>query len=65
MVNGVKIIFIIIFIVDNSSTLHTDNTKKYILVLGKGPKNGLDKATIGAEAKYSANIKISSEIKFV
>ena len=33
----------IIFGVDMSSSVHVDNKKKYILVLGGGPRQGLDK----------------------
>lgn len=41
------------FSVDSSSSLHTDNRKKDILVIGKAPTNGLDKAAKAVEAKYS------------
>ena len=44
---------IITFGVDNSSLLNTNNNKKYILVLGEDPTQGLDDTTIAAEAKYS------------
>ena len=43
----------IIFGVDKSSSAHTDNNKKDILVLGEGPTQGLDDTTIMTEAKYS------------
>ena len=33
---------IIIFGVDMSSSVHIDNRKKYILILGKGPTQGLE-----------------------
>ena len=33
---------VIIFCIDMSSLVHVDNKKKVILVLGKGPKQGLD-----------------------
>ena len=36
----------IIFGVDMSSSVHVDNKKKYILVLGGGPRQGLDKKII-------------------
>ena len=45
----------IIFWVDNSSSLHIDNKKKYILVLGEGQTQGLDDTVVMAEAKYSIN----------
>ena len=44
------------FRVKNSSSAHTDNTKKYILVLGEDLTNELDYTTITAEAKYFVNI---------
>lgn len=47
---------IIIFGVDNSSSMHTDNREKDILVLGKNSASRLDNATITAEAKYSVII---------
>ena len=34
-------------------SLHTDNRKKDILVIGKAPTNGLDEAAKALEAKYS------------
>ena len=45
----------IIFGVDMSSSVHVDNKKKYILVLGEGPTQGLDGTTLTAEKKYSIN----------
>ena len=44
---------IVIFRVDNSLSVHTDNNKKDILVLGRGPTQGLDDTKITAEAEYS------------
>ena len=46
---------IIIFGVDNSSSVHVNNKKKKMLVLGKGPTQGLDDATTTTEAKCSIN----------
>ena len=43
---------VIIFGVDNSSSVHIDDKNKIILVLGEGPTQGLDNDTITAEAKY-------------
>ena len=54
----------IIFGVDMSSSLHTDNKKKDILILGKGPTQGLDYTTLTAEAEYSINFS-GSNGKFV
>ena len=38
-----------------SSSVHVDNKKKYILILDKGPRQGLDDTTLTAEKKYSIN----------
>ena len=38
-----------------SSSVHIHNKKKDILILGKGPTQGLDSTTLTAEAKYSVN----------
>ena len=46
---------VIIFGVDNSSSVHIDGRKKNILVLGEGPTQGLGNATITAETKYPIN----------
>ena len=36
-----------------SSSVHVDNMKKDILILGEGPTEGLDGTTLTAEKKYS------------
>ena len=46
---------VIIFGVDMSSSVHIDNKKKDILILGKGPTQGLDDATLTPEAQYLIN----------
>ena len=46
---------VIIFGVDMSSSVHIDNKKKDVLILGKGPQQGLDDTTLTAEAQYSIN----------
>ena len=46
---------IIIFGVDMSSSVHTDNKKKDILILGIGPTQELDDTMLTAEAQYSIN----------
>ena len=51
---------VIIFEVENSSSVHIDN-KKNILVLAEGPTQGLDDASITAEAKYFINFAESGE----
>ena len=43
-----------IFGVDRSSSVHVDNKKKYILILGKGPTQGLEH-TLTAEKMHSIN----------
>ena len=40
---------VIIFGVDVSSSVHVDNKKKYILILGKGPTQGLGEHSLTAE----------------
>ena len=45
---------VIIFGVDMSSSIHIDNKKKDILILGRGPTQGLD-STLTAEKMYSIN----------
>ena len=51
----------IIFGVDMSSSIHVNNKKKYILILGKGPAQGLDGTTLTAEKKYSINFTESNK----
>ena len=45
----------IIFGVDMSSSVHVDNKKKDVLILGKVPTQGLDGKTLTAEKMYSIN----------
>ena len=45
----------IIFGVDMSPSAHIDNKKKDILILGEGPAQGLDDATLTGEEIYSIN----------
>ena len=47
---------VVIFGVDMSFSAHIDNKKKYILVLGKGPTQGLEH-TLTAEKMYSINFR--------
>ena len=44
--------------VDTSCSVHIDNKKKDILVLGKGPTQGLD-STLIAEKMYSINVTLT------
>ena len=46
---------VIIFGADMSSSVHIDNKRKYILILDKGPTQGVDYITLTAEAAYSIN----------
>ena len=45
---------VIIFGVDMSSSVHIDNKRNDILILGKGPTQGLNH-TLAAETQYSVN----------
>ena len=54
---------VLIFGVDMSSSAHIDNKKKDILVLGKGPTQGLEH-TLTAEKMYSINFTVRKK-KFV
>ena len=51
---------ILIFGVDMSSSAHIDNKKKDILVLGKGPTQGLEH-TLTAEKMYSINFTVTKD----
>ena len=46
---------VIIFGADMSSSVYIDNKGKYIVILGEGPTQGLDDATLTAEAIYPIN----------
>ena len=46
---------IIIFVFDNSYSVHADYRKKDILILGKEPTDILNDTTITAEAEYFIN----------
>ena len=51
---------VIIFGVDMSSSVHTDNKKKDILIFSKGQTQGLDDTKLTAEAQYSINFSRSN-----
>ena len=52
----------IIFRVDMRSSVHVDNKKKDILILGEGPTQELDSTKLTAEKMYSTNfIEISKK----
>ena len=52
---------VLIFGVDMSSSAHSDNKKKDMLVLGKGPTQGLEH-TLTAEEIYSSNFTVTKKI---
>ena len=43
-----------------SSSVHINNKKKDVLILGKGPTQGLDNTTLTAEAQYLINFSKSN-----
>ena len=51
--DGSKGKYVIVFGVNMSSSVHYDNKKKDILILGIGPTQGLDDTTLIAKAQYS------------
>ena len=51
---------VLTFGVDMSSSAHTDNTKKDILVVGKGPTQGFEHA-LTAEKMYSINFTVTKK----
>ena len=55
---------VLIFGADMSSSIHIDNKKKDILVLGRGPTQGLE-STLTAEKMYSINFTIKKKRNFV
>ena len=52
---------VVIFGVDNSSSVYVNNKIEKILVLGEGPTQGLDNITITAETKYPINFTESGK----
>ena len=58
--NGIQGENIIIFEVSMSSSVHIDDKNNYILILGKGPIQGLYDTTLSAETQYSININRNS-----
>ena len=51
---------VLIFGADMSSSIHIDNKKKEILVLGRGPTQGLE-STLTAEKMYSINFTVTKK----
>ena len=54
-------IWVKMLLFDKSLSVHIDNKKKDILVLGTGPIQGLGDTTLTAEAQYSINQKQTKE----
>ena len=54
---------VILFGVDMSSSKKIDNKKKDILILGKGPSQGLEH-TLSAEKMYSTNFTERNKVLF-
>ena len=52
---------VVIFGADMSLSKHIDHKKKNILILGKGPTQGLDDTTVPAKAKYPINFTQSGK----
>ena len=52
---------VLIFGADMSSSVHVDNKKKDILVLGKGPPQGREH-TLTAEKRYSVNFTVNRKV---
>ena len=52
---------VIIYGFNNNSSVHIDGRNKNILVLGEGPTQGLDNATIPLESKYLINFAESGK----
>ena len=52
---------VITFVSDMSSSGHVDNRKKDILILGKGPTQGLDDTTLIVEKEYSVNFSVQQK----
>ena len=51
---------VLIFGADMSTSIHIDNKKKDILVLGRGPTQGLE-STLTAEKMYSINFTVTKK----
>ena len=52
---------IIVFGVDMNSSIHIDNNGKYILIVGKGPTQGLGENSLTAEKMYSINFTLTKK----
>ena len=52
---------IIILLVDKNSAIHIDNKGKDILILGKGPTEGLGEHSLTAQKMYSINFTLTEK----
>ena len=44
-----------------NSSIHVDNKKKYVLILGRGPAQGLGEHSLTAEKMYSINFTVTKK----
>ena len=44
-----------------NSSIHVDNKKKYVLILGRGPMQGLGEHSLTAEKMYSINFTVTKK----
>ena len=58
--DGTVVKIVNIFGVDSSSSVHIDNKSEKILILVKGPTQGLNDTTLTAEAQYLINFSRSN-----
>ena len=56
----VVMVLYLIFGDDLRTSMHIDNKEKYILIIGKGPTQGLDDTTLTVVAQYSINFSRSN-----
>ena len=56
---------IIVFVADMISSIHVDNKKKDILILGRGPAQGLGEHSLTAENMYSINFTVTKKKFFL
>ena len=59
-----QVVDLVIFGADMSSSPHSDNKGKDILVLGRGPTQGLGEDSLTAEKMYSINFTVTQK-KFI
>ena len=52
---------LMIFEVENSSSMHSDNRQKKVLILGKGLTDGLDGTVLTVKTEYNINFSKQQE----